>query len=74
MQSLRDKGISTETDLKARNLSKQLEYANSASIPYVIVLGPQELKSRMLKIKNMATRTELQVDISDLAAKLESLD
>jgi len=73
-QSLRKKGISTETDLKARNLSKQLEYANSALIPYVIVLGPQELKSQVFKIKNMATRTEVEVSLADLASKLQSLD
>ena len=73
VQSLRDRGISTETDLKERNLSKQLEYANAVSIPYVIVLGSQELKSQVLKIKNMATRTELQVPISDLVSKLQSL-
>jgi histidyl-tRNA synthetase len=73
VQSLRDRGISTETDLKARNLSKQLEYANAISIPYVIVLGSQELKSQVVKIKNMATRTEMQVPISDLVSKLQSL-
>jgi histidyl-tRNA synthetase len=73
-QELRDKGIPTETDLKARNLSKQLEYANSALIPYVIVLGPQELKSQALKIKNMATRSEIEVSLMDLVSKLQSLD
>jgi histidyl-tRNA synthetase len=73
-QSLRDKGIPTETDLKTRNLSKQLEYANSALIPYVIVIGPQEVKSQVLKIKNMATRTEVEVSLTDLASKLQSLD
>lgn len=73
-QSLRDTGIGTETDLKVRNLSKQLEYANSMSIPYVIVLGPQELKSQVVKIKNMATRTEIEASLTDLASKLQSLD
>jgi histidyl-tRNA synthetase len=72
-QSLRDQGIWTVTDLKVRNLSKQLEYANSALIPYVVVLGPQELKSQMLKIKNMATRAEFEVPLKDLANKLQSL-
>ena len=73
-QSLRDNGISTETDLKGRNLGKQLEYANSALIPYVIVLGPRELQSNMLKIKNMATRAEIEVSRTDLVSKLQSLD
>lgn len=73
-QSLREEGISAETDLKARNLSKQLEYANSALIPYVIVLGPQEIKSQVLKIKKMATRAETEVSFADLASTLQSLD
>lgn len=73
-QLLRDKGIPTETDLKGRNLSKQLEYANSTLIPYVIVLGPQELQSQVLKIKNMATRSEIEVPFTDLITRLQSLD
>jgi len=72
-QSLRDNAIPTETELKARSLSKQLEYANSASIPYVIVLGPQELQSNILKIKNMATRTEIEVPRAELVDRLQSL-
>jgi histidyl-tRNA synthetase len=72
-QSLRDGGISTEVDLKARSLSKQLEYANSVSIPYVIVVGPQEIQSGMFKIKNMATRTEIEVSLADLAGRIQSL-
>jgi histidyl-tRNA synthetase len=73
-ESLREEGISVETDLKARNLSKQLEYANSALIPYVIVLGPQEIKSQVLKIKKMATRSEIEVSFADLASTLRSLE
>jgi histidyl-tRNA synthetase len=71
---LRREGISVETDLKARNLSKQLEYANSALIPYVIVLGPQEIKSQVLKIKKMTTRAEIEVSFTDLASTLRSLE
>jgi histidyl-tRNA synthetase len=73
-QSLRREGISAETDLKKRNLSKQLEYANSALIPYVIVLGPQEIKSQSLRIKNMTTRAEIEVSFADLVSRLRSLD
>jgi histidyl-tRNA synthetase len=73
-QSLRREGISVETDLKGRNLSKQLEYANSALIPYVSVLGPQDMKSQVLKIKKMATRTEIEANFADLANTIKSLD
>jgi histidyl-tRNA synthetase len=72
-QMLRDKGIRAEFDLKGRPLGKQLEYANSAHIPYLIVLGPQEIESKMVKVKEMATRSETLILVDEVAAKLRSL-
>ncbi len=73
-QKLRDSGISTEIDLKGRPLGKQLEYANATRIPYLIVLGPQELQSRSVKIKEMATRTEMEVSLDLVVQKLQTLN
>jgi histidyl-tRNA synthetase len=73
-ESLRAKGIAAEFDLMGRSLSKQLEYANAAKIPYLIVLGPQEIQSKAVKVKNMATGTETAVPIVELAEKLRELD
>jgi len=73
-QTLRDNGISAEFDLKGRPLSKQVEYASSARIPYLIVVGPQEIESKIVKLKEMATRTETSVSIDEIAMKLRSLN
>jgi histidyl-tRNA synthetase len=73
VESLRDNGIATEFDLKGRSLSKQLEYANAAKIPYLIVLGPQEIQSKVVKVKEMATGTETEVPIDGLVQKLGKL-
>ena len=73
-QRLRDDGIPAEFDLKGRPLSKQIEYANSARIQYLIVVGPQEIESKMAKLKNMATRTETSIPIDEIAARLRSLN
>lgn len=73
-QMLRENGVSVEIDLKARNLSKQLEYANSSQIPYVIVLGAKEIQSQSVRIKSMATRTEIEASFTELATRLKSLD
>jgi len=73
-QTLRDAGIPAEFDLKGRPLSKQMEYANSTQIPYLIVVGPKEIESRMVKLKDMATRTETPLAIDEIAAKLRSLN
>ncbi len=73
-QKLRDNGVPAEIDLKGRPLGKQLEYANTAQIPYLIVIGPQELQSRSLKIKEMATRNEMEVSFDDVVEKVRSLN
>ncbi len=73
-QMLRGNGVPAECDLKGRSLGKQIEYANSARIPYLIVVGPQELESRMVKLRDMATRVETLIPISEVAAKLRSLN
>jgi len=73
-QTLRDAGIPAEFDLKGRPLSKQVEYANSAHIPYLIVVGPKEIESKIIKLKDMATRTESPIPIDELAARLRLLN
>jgi len=73
-QTLRDSGIPAEFDLKGRPLGKQVEYASSAHIPYLIVVGPQEIESKRVKLKQMATRTETSVPIDEIATKLRSLN
>ena len=73
-ENLRANGIAAEFDLKGRSLGKQLEYANAAKIPYLIVLGPQEIQSGIVKVKEMATGTETAVPIAGLAQRLRELD
>jgi histidyl-tRNA synthetase len=74
VEMLRDNGISAEFDLKGRPLGKQIEYADSAGIPYLIVLGPQEIASQVVKVKSMATRAETPIPISEISAKLNALN
>lgn len=52
-QKLRRVGIPTQTDLMGRNMKKQLEYVNSASIPFTLFVGEKELKSKRFTLRNM---------------------
>jgi histidyl-tRNA synthetase len=70
---LRANGIPTAIDLKGRSLGKQLEFVNSSGIPYLLVLGRRELDSRLVKIKTMATRTEIETRLEELVPCLQSL-
>ena len=67
---LRNKGISADFDLKKRNLKKQLEYANSLNIPYVILIGKKELEKGKVKLKDMKKRQELDLSLEDILQKL----
>jgi histidyl-tRNA synthetase len=72
-KQLRDRDIPTQIDLKQRSLSKQLEYVNASGIPYVIVLGRRELESRVVQIKNMSTREQIEVALDEVGTRLEQL-
>jgi histidyl-tRNA synthetase len=72
-QALRDAGVPAEFDLKGRPLSKQIEYADSTHIPYLIVLGPKEIESKVVKLKSMSTRTETPIPINEVVTRLREM-
>src|SRR3989338_3517924 len=54
-QQLREAGINTDIDLNDKGPSKNLEYANSLGIPYVLFIGKKELQEGKLKLRDMKT-------------------
>jgi histidyl-tRNA synthetase len=69
-RKMRKKGVACQTDLMNRNLNKQLEYADSAGISYVIVVGERELKSGRFKLKDMRAKSEEEMNIAGISRKL----
>ncbi|HLC72586.1 MAG TPA: histidine--tRNA ligase [Candidatus Nanoarchaeia archaeon] len=57
-QELRDAGINTEIDVMGRSVSKNFDYANVQGIPYVVVIGPEEVKEKKIKVKDMQSGKE----------------
>jgi len=64
-------GISAEPDLMGRKLGRQLEYANSKSIPYVLIVGKEEVRSGKYKLKDMEVGQDRFVQINQLADLLK---
>ncbi|MBI4896253.1 MAG: histidine--tRNA ligase [Candidatus Aenigmarchaeota archaeon] len=64
---LRSRGVATETDVMNRNLAKQFDYTNARGIPYMLVLGKQELTTKQLHLRNMKTGQERNVSLRDLS-------
>lgn len=62
-QKLRDSGINVDFDLMGKGMSKNLQYANSLGIPYVIIIGEKELKEKKVMLRNMETGDQQLLDI-----------
>ena len=70
-QEFRDAGINTDLDIIGRGISKNLNYANSLNIPYVIFIGEEELKKNKLKIKDMKSGQEEFLTQEQIIKKLK---
>ena len=61
---LRINGIGCETDLMNRSFKAQMKYAGKSGIPYLAVIGDDELASGKVNIKKMddGSQTEIELD------------
>ena len=62
---LRENGINTEIYLNDKKLKTKMKYADKLKIPYVMVVGEDEIQSNVFKIKNMENGTEKTVKMED---------
>ena len=67
---LRAAGVSAEIYPENRKMGKQMEYANRRSIPYVVIIGGNELAEGKATVKNMVDGTQESVEFSRLAEVL----
>ncbi len=61
---LRSNGIGCETDLMNRSFKAQMKYAGKSGIPFLAVIGDDELASGKVNIKKMddGSQTEIEID------------
>ena len=72
LQKLRDKGISSEIFPSPAKLKKQLNYADDKKIPFVILVGSEEMESGLLSLKNMKTGEQERLTISQIITALSA--
>jgi histidyl-tRNA synthetase len=56
---LRKAGINAEQILEPVRLGKQFRYADRKGIPYVVILGPDELEAGQIVVKNLGTGEQM---------------
>jgi histidyl-tRNA synthetase len=71
LASVRKAGISAELYPDLTKIKKQFDYANKKSIPYVVVVGGDEMVNGDLTVKNMSNGTQEKLKIYELIDKLK---
>src|SRR6202012_1050336 len=70
LQQLRRNNVNTELYPAGAKLKKQLDYANAKNIPYVIIIGSDEITSGLLSLKNMETGSQEKKTAEEVIALL----
>lgn len=70
---LRKNGISCEIFPQKAKMDKQFKYANNKNIPYVIVIGEDELNKGTATIKNMKAGTQSNIEQSAIVEEFTKL-
>lgn len=71
LQKLRKEGINAEIYPEAAKMKKQLTYADKKNIPFVALVGENEIKEGIVSLKNMVTGQQINVKTEHLAAQLK---
>ena len=70
ISELRNAGIAAEIYPDSGKMKKQMEYANRRGIPYVVIIGSDELQRGVATVKNMLSGEQHEVAFGDLTSHL----
>lgn len=70
LQQLRTAGIASELYPDAAKLKKQMSYADQKHIPYVLLLGSEEIESGQLQLRTMHTGEQQQLSLAEVIRQL----
>lgn len=63
---LRNMGYKIEIEMNNRKLKKSMEFANKEEIPYVIIIGLDEISNGVVKLKDMKKGNEYLISMDDI--------
>jgi histidyl-tRNA synthetase len=71
LKQLRNSGIGAEMYPDSSKLNKQMNYANAKQIPFVILIGDQEIAAQKCTLKDMIKGEQYLLDINEIITKLK---
>lgn len=63
---LRENNINTEVYLNEKKLKTKLKYADRLQVPYIVILGEEEVQKEIVTLKNMQTGEQKQLTEEEL--------
>ncbi|MBU3822379.1 histidine--tRNA ligase [Flavobacteriaceae bacterium XHP0103] len=72
IKQLREQGINAELYPEAAKMKKQMAHANKRNIPYVVLVGEEEINSNTYTLKNMASGEQFKITLAELASKIRA--
>jgi histidyl-tRNA synthetase len=70
LQQLRTAGVATELYPDPAKLKKQMTYADQKNIPFVLLIGSEEMKLGQLQLKNMQTGEQQRLSLEQIIGQL----
>lgn len=71
LQELRHQGINAELYPDVAKMKKQMAYADKKGIPFVALIGENEINSGIVSLKNMLSGEQKNIKLNELAAELK---
>ena len=69
--TIREAGISTEIYLEDKKIKAKFKYADRLQIPYVAVIGDDEIANEKIALKDMQTGVQENLTIQEVIEKLK---
>ncbi|MFM7053322.1 MAG: His/Gly/Thr/Pro-type tRNA ligase C-terminal domain-containing protein, partial [Bacteroidota bacterium] len=65
-RKLRESGINSEVYPDAAKMKKQMSYADDKQIPFVVLVGSEEISSGQLTLRNMVNGEQMKISLEEI--------
>ena len=63
---IRELGYKVDIEMTSRKMKKSLDYCNKERIPFVIILGEDEIKNNKFQLKDMFNKNTYEISVDNL--------
>lgn len=65
-------GIWAEIDYEGKSLKSQMRKADRLNVPYVVIIGEEELKKRKVILRNMKDKSQQEIPLSEILGEIKN--